>query len=138
MRMLGVDLGKVRIGIAVGESEPFVATPRPALRAAGSLKRDAAAVAEVARREGASRVIVGVPRSDREADGEGAMARVARRFGDELGALGIQVGYADETMTSEAAGAAMAAAGLTIAQARRRKDGEAACRILEAYAASPL
>ncbi|MER3496022.1 MAG: Holliday junction resolvase RuvX [Armatimonadota bacterium] len=134
MRLLGVDLGTVRIGIAVAETEPFVTTPRPFLTAAGSLRKDAAQVARIATVEKVERVIVGLPLESGE---EGRMAGVMRRFGAELEALGCTVGYADEAMTSVKAGESLAAAGLTIAQSRRRKDGEVACRILEAYAASP-
>ena len=134
MRLLGVDLGTVRIGVAVAETEPFVASPKPALKASGKLKTDAAALAQLARREEAARVIVGLPLEfTAEGRAEGKMARACRLLGKELEALGLQVGFADEAFTSVGAEEAMRDSGLTIAEGRRRKDGEAACRILEAY-----
>lgn len=134
MRLFGVDLGTVRIGVAVAESDPFVASPRPALKASGKLKTDAVTIAALARREEAVRVVIGLP-LEFTPDGraEGKMARACRLLGRELEALGLEVGFADEAFTSVAAEEAMRDTGLTIAETRRRKDGEAACRILEAY-----
>ena len=134
MRLLGVDLGSVRIGIAVAETDPFVATPRPALKASGRLRTDAETVSQLARREEAERVIVGLPLEFADQGRiEGRMARICRKFGGEIEARGIVVGFADEAYTSVGAEEVMRDSGLTIAAARRRKDGEAACRILEAY-----
>ena len=134
MRLLGIDLGTVRIGVAVAESDPFVASPKPALKASGKLKTDAAALAGIARKEEAELVIVGLPLEFTE-DGrkEGKMARACRLLGTLLEAEGLSVAFADEAFTSVGAEDAMRDSGLTIAESRRRKDGEAACRILEAY-----
>ncbi|RYG63045.1 Holliday junction resolvase RuvX [bacterium] len=134
MRLLGVDLGTVRIGVAVAETRPFVASPRPALKASGKLKIDAVALAAPAKREEAERIVVGLPLEfTEEGRTEGKMARACRLLGKELEALGHSVGFADEAFTSVAAEEAMRDTGMTIAESRRKKDGEAACRILEAY-----
>ncbi len=135
MRLLGVDLGTVRIGLAVAETEPFVAGPRPPLAASGTLKRDAGAIAALARREEADRVVLGLPLAfsptgERE---ESRVSRAARLLARELEALGETVAFADEAFTSAAAEGAMRDAGLSIAESRRKVDGEAACRILETY-----
>ena len=133
MRMLGVDLGKKRIGIAVGESEPGVVSPRPFLTSRGSLQLDAEQVADRAKREEVDVVVIGLPL---EPDGqEGKMASIMRKFGECVSRLGYQVRFADETLTSVQATATLAAADLTIDEARKRKDGEAACLILERFLA---
>lgn len=132
MRVLAVDLGKARIGLAVGETDPFVVSPRPAMAATGTLARDADAVAGVAKKEEAQRVIVGLPL---ENGVEGRMARVMRTFGGLIEARGFAVEYADETLTSVAAGASLSEAGLKGSQVRRAKDSEAACLIFERWCA---
>lgn len=135
MRLLGVDLGTVRIGLAVAETDPFVASPRPALKASGRIKTDAAAIAAIARREEAQRIVVGLPLGFTPDGGreEGKISRGARLLAKELEALGEETGFADEAFTSVAAEGAMRDTGLTIAATRKRKDGEAACRILQTY-----
>lgn len=130
MRVLGVDLGRSRIGIAVGVVEGRVATPRQNLKASGSLARDAQAVAELARREEAELVVVGVP--EREG-GDDRQARACRTFAERLRSLGWDVSLVDEALTSVESHAALREHGLTAAQRRKVVDGEAAARILERY-----
>lgn len=130
MRVVGIDLGKARIGVAVAETEPFVVSPRPALAATGTLARDADAVSVLARREEAGTVVVGLPLEDGV---EGRMARVMRLFGGLLTERGLVVAYADETLTSVAAQSSLSEAGLKGSQVRRAKDSEAACLILERW-----
>ena len=87
MRVLGVDLGKVRIGLAVMDWESGVVTPRKALAGIGTLVKDADQVVEVAREEEAGMVVVGLPLENGE---EGKMANVMRRFGAILGREGAE------------------------------------------------
>lgn len=129
MRVLGVDLGLKRIGLAVGEVEAAIATPRPVLAASGTLAGDARAIAELARLEEAARVIVGVPEGIEGSTSE----RAARLLAERLRLLGVDVVLVDESLTSVEASSAMVEAGLSAAERRRRVDSEAACRILERY-----
>ena len=130
MRALAVDFGGKRIGIAVGESGPSVATSRPNLEASGTLAKDAQAIVALAAREGADVIVVGLPM---DADGETKMSRVCRRLGEGIAALGARVAYIDEAYTSDEAERDMVEAGLKGSERRKRSDGEAACRILERY-----
>lgn len=131
MRVLGVDYGFARIGLAVGESEPKIASPRPALAAAGSLKKDAAALHSVAQRERVDLVVVGIPVQDEE--GDGRMARICRTVAENLRELGLTVETVDEAMTSVEADANLREMGLKASERRRHRDGEAACRILDRW-----
>jgi putative Holliday junction resolvase len=131
MRLLGVDLGMKRIGLAIAETDPFVATPRPAIPAVGRLISDAQRVAEFARREQVDAVIVGLPIE--ESGAEGRMARVCRTFAGHLSAAGLVTHLVDEAFTSIEAENAMLTTDLTAAARRKRRDGEAAARILERY-----
>lgn len=131
MRALGIDFGGERIGVAVGEREFEVVSPRPPLKASGKLDADAAAIADLAKREQADCVVLGLPLG---ADGEETrMAKVCRMLGERLIGLGVRVEYTDETLTSQESQSAMKQAGLKGSQVKRKVDGESAARVLERY-----
>jgi len=128
-----VDFGFKRIGLAVGESEFGVVTPRPTILAAGALKKDAVAIHSLAKKEEANAIVLGLPI---EPDGqEGRMARICRNLGQLLVDAGATVHFVDETLTSVEAESAMAEAGLKASDRRKLRDGEAAARILERFMA---
>ncbi len=99
-RLLGIDLGAVRIGLAVSDPGQVVASPAETLH----VPRDAdgpaldALTDAVARHEAAG-LVVGYPR---DLDGrEGRAAGRARRFADELRArTGLPVRLWDERFTT--------------------------------------
>ena len=95
--MLGIDHGTRRIGVAVADSETALAFERPALRA-GSRAADVAAVAELARTEGATTVVLGLPLD--ESGLENDQSAPARAFGDALAERGLDVVYVNERLTS--------------------------------------
>jgi putative Holliday junction resolvase len=93
-RVIGVDHGLRRVGVAVGDDETGMAFPRPVLAGKGSAQR----VRSLADAEGTRRIVVGLPLN---ADGtEGSQAAAARAFGTELTALGLDVRYTDERLTT--------------------------------------
>ncbi|MBX7132360.1 MAG: Holliday junction resolvase RuvX [Fimbriimonadaceae bacterium] len=130
MRLLGVDFGQKRIGIAVGEAEFGVSSPRQAIEASGSLKRDAQTIADIARKEEAIEIVVGMPGSF---DDDDRQARLCGILAQNLRDLGWKVELVDETMTSVEAHQTARDLGLTAAERRRIVDSESACRILDRY-----
>ena len=76
MRLLGLDVGDVKIGVAVCDSLEIAAFPVGLVRRAGSLKRDVAAVAALAAEQEAEGVVIGLPLS---LDGEIGRRRKRRR-----------------------------------------------------------
>jgi len=130
VRLLGVDLGKSRIGLAVMETVSQLSRPLPAIAAKGALKMDAAQVFAAAQAEQAEGFVLGLPLEDGI---EGKMASVMRRFGVELEALGGTVFFVDETLTSVEASTALVETGMKASQRKKRLDSEAACRILDRY-----
>ncbi|HET6381435.1 MAG TPA: Holliday junction resolvase RuvX [candidate division Zixibacteria bacterium] len=129
-RLIGLDHGSRRIGLAVGDTETGLAFARPALRRA-NLEADVAAVIEVAAREGAERVIVGLPLN---MDGsEGPQAIAARTFGTRLAAAGLAVEFQDERLTSWEAGERLAAEGRRPPRRSGELDSAAARLILQEY-----
>ncbi|HVT11744.1 MAG TPA: Holliday junction resolvase RuvX [Fimbriimonadaceae bacterium] len=130
MRLLGVDFGFKRIGLAVAETDPAIVTARPSLAASGTLAVDAQRLVEIARKEDVSEIVVGLPI---EEDGqEGRMARICRTLAGHVRESGIPVALVDETLTSvEAERNLKIDSGLKGSQIRKLKDGEAARLILE-------
>ncbi|MGH2463407.1 MAG: Holliday junction resolvase RuvX [Candidatus Limnocylindria bacterium] len=128
-RLIGIDPGQRRIGVAVGDEETGMAFPRAALRAGA---RAADGIRALAEAEGTRRVIVGLPFNlDRS---EGPQAAAARAFGARLEALGLDVRFSDERLTTWEAAERMTGTG-----ARRPGadaiDSAAAVLILEQYLA---
>lgn len=95
--MLGLDVGERRIGVAVCDAEERVAVPLTIvdrLEAPSAVDR----VLEIARREGAERIVVGLPLS---LDGTvGPQARAVQEFGRALESAGALVEYWDERLTT--------------------------------------
>ena len=124
--MLGIDHGTRRIGVAVADVETALAFERPALRA-GSRARDVAAVAELARTEGATTVVLGLPLD--ESGLENDQSAPARAFGAALAERGLEVVYVNERLTSVEAQRQLQQAG----RQPRPKSGEldsAAARLI--------
>lgn len=128
--MLGIDFGGKRIGVAVGETEHKVATPRPQIEATGTLRLDAQNIFALATKEGTSIVIIGTPMVGTE---ETKMSRICRMLGAEIEKLGGTVEYVDESLTSVRAEEALQTQQWTAATIKKHLDSEAACQILERY-----
>ena len=130
-RILGVDYGTRRTGLAVGDEELRVASPLEVIEA-----RDRQALAEtiarLAQQEGVDRIVVGLPLN---MDGsEGPMAAACRALADELHHLtGLAVDLFDERLTTHAAEGRLAGHGFTQRQRRRRVDALAAMLLLQSY-----
>jgi putative Holliday junction resolvase len=126
-RLIGIDPGERRIGVAVGDEETGMAFPRPALRAGLRAPDGIRALADA---EGTQRIIVGLPLN---MDGsEGSQAAAARAFGARLGALGLDVIFSDERLTTWDAAQRMAESG-SASSAADAIDSAAAALILEQY-----
>ena len=130
LRILGIDFGGKRIGLAVVDTEIRLPEPRGVLQASGTLAKDALAIRAIAQGESIATVVVGLPL---DLDGETQMSRICRLLGQRLEETGLSVQFVDESMTSQEAERAMRDAGMTAAEIRQRVDSEAACRILERF-----
>ena len=100
-RLLGIDLGERRIGLAVGDEATGIARGLGTI-ARGSLDRDATTIGRLASEHGAAGLVIGLPL---RLDGaEGPQAAATRAWGTALGArLGLAVFWRDERLTSVAA-----------------------------------
>ncbi|MEI7986969.1 MAG: Holliday junction resolvase RuvX [Armatimonadota bacterium] len=130
MRVLGIDFGGKRIGVAIGETEHKVATPRPQIEATGTLRLDAANIFALVTKEEAKAVVIGTPTVGTE---ETKMSRICRMLGAEIEKLGGKVEYVDESLTSVRAEEALKNQQWTASTVKKHLDSEAACQILERY-----
>src|SRR5690242_8671329 len=110
MRVAGIDLGKVRVGLALSDELGMLAHPRPYLDGT-NMAALLDALVELGRSEGVTRFIVGLPRM---LDGrEGPPARRARRFAEILGLRSKQpVELVDEWLSTREASSRLRAGGL--------------------------
>jgi putative Holliday junction resolvase len=99
-RLIGIDLGSRTIGVALSDVRLSLASPYGSIRR-GKLRDNAAAIAAIARKEGAAGLVVGLPRSMDGAIGPAAQA--AKDWALALAeASGLPVALWDERLSSAA------------------------------------
>jgi putative Holliday junction resolvase len=131
-RVLALDPGSSRVGVAVSDSARAMAFPRPALEAG---ERLTALVCALVEEEAATVVVVGLPKG--LSGREGPAARSSRSLADELrGLLEVPVVLHDERLTTVQASQALSDAGHDQRSQRRLVDSAAATVLLESWLAS--
>ena len=133
-RVLGVDLGSRRIGLAISDPDGRVATPHAVIERSGDPVADHRTILAHAREAGASRVVVGLPLS---LSGDvGPAARAALGEVDSMRALAageITVETHDERLTTVIAERGMRATRASRRSRRRNVDASAAAVMLQSY-----
>jgi putative Holliday junction resolvase len=130
-RVLAVDPGRRRIGLAISDEGGLIAQPLPSLGAEPSATL-AHRLGRLAVEKGASRVVVGLPR--RMDGSRGPEALAALTLADELrDASGLPVETADERLTSVQAERFLVQDGVRRARRKGVVDGVAAALILQSY-----
>lgn len=131
MRALGLDIGSVRIGVAVSDPAGSVASPLAVLDArelAGSIR----SLARIAEDYEAEVLVVGLPLT--LGGEEGPQAASVRETATDLAArLGLPLAFVDERNSSAEAKRAMHAAGLSEREQRGTLDKVAAAIVLQAW-----
>jgi putative Holliday junction resolvase len=101
-RLLGIDLGERRIGLAVADADGGRAVAIATLRRAKSPEGDAAALLEVVRQRDVGELVVGLPLD--MSGGEGPQARLTRAWVETVQPrIGLPVTLRDERLTSHLA-----------------------------------
>ncbi len=130
-RLLGVDYGTVRIGLAVTDTDRIIASPLGVREREGN-DRDAAFFRQLVEREQIGGLVVGLP--IHTTGREGVKAAEARAFGAWLqGVTGLPIVFADERFTTTFAESALWQAGLTHKKRKARRDAVAAQMMLCAF-----
>lgn len=126
-----LDLGAVRVGVAVTDELGMMAHPRGVL-AAKPRPALLAALKHLVEEEGIGRIVVGFPLDMRGTEGEAA--RRAREVAQAIAdATACDVELFDERLTTVQAQRALTASGLKGKKARARIDEAAAVAILQAW-----
>jgi putative Holliday junction resolvase len=130
-RVLGIDLGSRRIGIAVSDGLGLTAQPRATILRHGGV-RDIDAIAAAVKEADADRIVLGLPL---DCEGrEGPAAQRARVFGDKLrAALHLPVELIDESFSTVEAEAVLLAADVSRARRKQVVDKMAAAVILQRW-----
>ncbi|HEX6499230.1 MAG TPA: Holliday junction resolvase RuvX [Micromonosporaceae bacterium] len=135
---IGVDVGQVRVGVAVSDPDGILATPlvtlaRDRRAAPDAVPADVAELAELVRERDAVEVVVGLPVT--LAGREGPSAADARSYAQSLSVLiaPIPVKLADERMSTVVASRRLAERGVRGRRQRAVVDQAAAVEILQGW-----
>ena len=132
MRVLALDLGTRRIGVAVSDASGTIASPLTVLERTGSVEQDHRRITALVAEEEAVRVVVGLPLSM-----DGSVGRAAQSALDEAAALaavvGVPVETFDERLTTVSANRSLLEARMRREARRRLVDKVAAAVMLQSW-----
>lgn len=131
MRIMGLDVGNRRIGIAL--SDPLMITAQPCeTYFRKSLEADIAYLKELAGKNEVKVIVCGLPLNMNGTQGE--QARVTAAFADRLSVeSGLAVKYVDERLTTQAAHRTLMEGGMRRENRKKFVDQVAAVQILQTY-----
>jgi putative Holliday junction resolvase len=132
MRILAIDYGSARIGLALGDPTGTLARPLPFLPAKGNAKL-AREIAELAKKNDVHLILLGQPRN---MDGSmGEAAELVKAFADELqkSIASIPLKMIDERLSTVQASRQLQESGKNARKQRGQIDSEAACVLLQGY-----
>lgn len=131
MRAAAIDLGKVRVGLAIADELGMLAHPRPHLdghNTRGLIE----SLKKIADAEGIELFLVGLPR--KLGGDEGPPARRARKFAEDLRLrTGRRVELIEEWLSTREARSRLHAQGLDEREIRGRIDSAAAAVLLQSW-----
>lgn len=127
MRLIGLDYGSARIGVALGDTETRVASPWKVI-INDSFEDTVQRLQEIMRHERAEEIVVGVPRPLADQSRETAQAKVILTFIEQLRENGFIVHEENETLTSK-----IAADQVREMEQKGKRDDLAAAAILQLY-----
>jgi putative Holliday junction resolvase len=133
-RRLGVDVGEVRVGVALSDPSGVLATPLVTLSRNRSAGSDLDALAALVAQHEVVEVVVGLPRTlaGRHGPAAEAAAGYARALADRLGG-GVPVQLTDERLTTVSAVRMLAERGVRGRKQRAVVDQVAAVAILQGW-----
>jgi putative Holliday junction resolvase len=130
-RILGLDVGERRVGVAVSDTAGWLARPLTIITRR-SKREDFAAIARLVEEQAATGVVVGNPLNM-----DGSIGRQARRVARYVSALervlAVPVTMWDERLSSEEAGELLRAAASRRRRRQKHLDDAAAAVILQEY-----
>ena len=124
-KVLAIDYGRKKIGLAIGDTETRFAEPHSVIRF-NTPEEAINKVLRVSRVSKVSKVVIGIS--------EGKMAKETKEFGKKLEEkLVVPVLFQDETLTTQEAQELSIKAGINRKKRRELEDAYSATLILQAY-----
>jgi putative pre-16S rRNA nuclease len=131
-RRLGIDVGAVRVGVALSDPDGVLATPLVTVPRDAEHGSDLTTIADLVAEHGVVGIVVGLPRT--LAGREGAAAEAAREFSAGLGAVvDVPVELSDERLTTVVATQQLRERGVKGRKQRAVIDQAAAVAILQGW-----
>jgi putative holliday junction resolvase len=132
MRVLGIDYGRKRIGLARSDEGAILASPLPVYTRSGSDADDLDRLVHLIGGQDVARIVIGWPLHMNGTEGE--MAGEVRALARELQTrTGLPVELFDERWTSTQAEDALIAGDVSRRRRRNLRDGLAATLILQGF-----
>ena len=132
LRVIGIDLGSKRIGVAASDASGTLASPVTVIRRSGDERKDHQAIADIIKEYEAEAVVVGLPLSL-----SGELGPAARAAADEAkrmaSVVGVPVHLHDERLTTKSAEAALIENKMKAQAQRRIIDQVAAAVMLQSW-----
>lgn len=129
-RVLALDVGDVRIGVAVSDGTRTIAQPLCVYKRVG-YGPDSAYFVRLAAEQGAALLVLGLPLNMDATCG--FQAEKVKAFGEVLQKAGLTVAYQDERMTTQSAERALLEGDMRRADRRQTVDKIAAAVILQQW-----
>ena len=127
-RVLGVDYGTKRVGLAISDALGLIARPLAVVPRSSAVEE----VVNLVKEQDVGTIVVGLPTG--LSGDEGTSASEARKLADELGlATGIDVVLRDERYTSRMAETTLVESGMKRRKRRESVDKVAAAIILQDF-----
>jgi len=132
MRIMGIDFGDSRIGIAVSDPLGWTAQGLETIERKGTAEQDAERIRQLAEQYGVSKIVIGLPKNMNGTIGPSAEKAI--EFGELLARVtGLEVIQWDERLTTVAANRLMHEVGMKTSKKKKSVDRIAAVFILQGY-----
>jgi putative Holliday junction resolvase len=129
---MGIDVGAVRVGVALSDPDGLLATPLVTVPRDVDGGTDMAAIAALVAEHGVVQVVIGLPRT--LAGREGPAAEAARAFAERLATVvEVPLVFSDERLTTVVATQQLRASGRKGRRQRAVVDQVAAVAILQGW-----
>ncbi|MCS7481422.1 Holliday junction resolvase RuvX [Umezawaea endophytica] len=132
-RRLAVDVGSVRVGVAISDPSPFLATPLATLVRDEKTGRDLTELAGLVVEHDVVEVVVGLPRTlaGRHGPAAEAASAYAAALADRIAPVPVR--FTDERLTTVVASRVLAQSGVRGKKQRAVVDQAAAVEILQSW-----
>lgn len=127
MRVLGIDFGAARVGLALGDTESKIASPWSVIAETDRLAV-LARIHDILQRDAVEAIVVGVPRPLKDSSQQNAQVTEVRAFIEDVKRLGLPVHAEDEALTSR-----LAARQVQDRGQKGKRDDLAAAAILQTW-----